>query len=195
VNFDARVLFNEGERAALRGDHADARRAFLEAGSSAAAVQLWRTAIRCYRHALELDLSDREAVNRICRMPARIVNDRGWYDYRRALLKPSPWGPFGCRIAQVVSSDQGTLVQCPNTGPVLQVVMAEADLVEVHPHPNFLRMPIAMAMVVLRRGLWPTPRETTPAPMTVRVSFERRLRLRLDEHGDWEPLRDGSIQL
>ena len=65
MNADVRVLLADAERA-LRADKlAAARAAFLEAGQSAASYQLWRSALRCYRRALELDLADREAVGRI----------------------------------------------------------------------------------------------------------------------------------
>ena len=85
VNVDVRVLFTDGERAARAGEHDTARACFIEAGQCAADVQLWRSAIRCYRHALELDLLDRDAVDRIGRMPPRVISGRGWDDYRTAL--------------------------------------------------------------------------------------------------------------
>lgn len=47
-------------------------------------------------------------------------------------------------------------------------------------------MPCAMAMLILRRALWPIPRDAS-ALMTVRVAFDVRERVRLDELGDWEP--------
>ena len=66
--------------------------------------------------------------------------------------------------------------------------MSERDLVETRPDARLAGMPAAMAMIILRRALWPAPQGRAAAPITVRVAFDGRERLRLDEHGDWEPI-------
>jgi hypothetical protein len=184
MNPDARILFSDGERAARDGAWATA--CFVEAGDAAAEVQLWKSALRCYRHALEIDLFDRDLLARIVRFPRRALSGRGWADYRGWVERVD--GPhFGCRSARVVSGDLGAVVECGTIGPVLELIMSERDLVELRPDARFQGMPSAMAMIILRRALWPTPRERGDL-MSVRVVFEVRERVRLDEHGDWEPI-------
>ena len=187
MNIDVQVPFNDGERAARQGDAATARGCFLEAGRAAVAFQLWRAAIRCYRHTLELDLFDREPLDRIARMPSRVTLGQGWDDYAKALDRHPEWPRFGCRTAHTVMSDQRAQVECPGVGAVLDVLMSAHELVEVHPMAPFLAMPIAMALVVLRRALWPAPREHATELMVVRVVYAGRPQVRLDELGDWEP--------
>lgn len=187
VNIEVQVPFSDGERAARVGDAATARGCFLEAGRAAVAFQLWRAAIRCYRHVLELDLRDREPLDRIHRMPSRVITGQGWEDYARAIERHPEWPRFGCRTAHTVMSDQRTQVECPPVGAVLDVLMSAHDLVEVHPIAPFLVMPIAMAMIVLRRALWPAPREHATELMAVRVVYAGRPEVQLDELGDWGP--------
>jgi hypothetical protein len=188
VNVDVRVLFTDGERAARLGHYDTARACFLEAGQCAADVQLWRAAIRCYRHALELDLLDKEPIDRILRMPPRVISGRSWGEYRTALDTHRDWLHFSCRTARVVMDNLGAVVQCPSVGPVLELIMSERDLVETRPDGRWQQMPVTMAMIVLRRALWSNPRERTTEPQDVRVTFAGRERVRLDEHGDWDPI-------
>jgi hypothetical protein len=188
MNVDARILFLDGERAARRGELAAARACFVDAAQAAVSVQLWRSALRCYRHALELDLCDRDVLERVLAVPLRVISGRGWDRYRAALDAHPAWRAFGCRAARIVSGDLGAVVECPGAGPVLELIMSERDLVETRPDARFTGMPVAMAMVSLRRALWPAPRERATEPMTVRVTFDGRERFQLDEHGDWEPI-------
>ena len=188
MNVDTRLLFLDGERAARRGELDTARSCFLEAGQAAADVQLWRSAVRCYRYALELDLLDRAAIERVLQVPPRVTSGRGWDRYLAALDAHPAWRPFGCRAARIVSGDLGAVIECPGAGPVLELIMSEPDLVETRPDARFSGMPVAMAMVILRRALWPAPRERAAEPMTVRVTFDGRERVRLDEHGEWDPI-------
>ena len=188
MNIDTRILFLDGERAARGGEPAMARTCFLEAAQAATEVQLWRSALRCYRHALELDLLDRAVVDRVLQIPLRVTSGRGWDRYRSALDAHADWVPFGCRAARIVSGDLGAVVECPGIGPVLELIMSERDLIETRPDGRFAGMPVAMAMIILRRALWSAPRERASEPMTVRVTFDGRERVRLDEHGDWEPI-------
>ena len=181
------MLFGDGERAARRGELSTARACFLEAGQSAVDVQLWRAAIRCYRHVLELDLVDREAIERLVRMPARVTSGRGWDEYKKALDQNPSWPHFGCRTARIVIGDQA-VVECPQVGPVLELLMTDQDHVETRPDSRFAGMPIGFAMIVIRRALWTNPRDRATDLMNVRVTFDGQQRVRLDEHGDWDPI-------
>jgi hypothetical protein len=49
-------------------------------------------------------------------------------------------------------------------------------------------MPLAMALIILRRAMWLAPREHASDPMALRVAFDGRPQVRLDELGDWEPV-------
>jgi hypothetical protein len=190
MNADTRILFADGERAARDGEIATARACFLEAAQSAVEVQLWRTALRCYRHALELDVTDRAVVARVLAIPPRVLSGRGWDRYLAALEQHATWPPFGCRASRVVSGNEGAIIECAGAGVVLELLMTERDLVEVRPDGRFAGMPSAMALLILRRALWPSPRERADRDqlMSVRVIFAAQERVRLDEHGDWEPL-------
>jgi len=187
VNVEVWQPFSDGERAAREGDAVAARGCFLEAGRAAVAFQLWRAAIRCYRHVLELDLLDREPLDRIARMPGRVTSGQGWDDYTQAIGRHPEWPRFGCRTAHTIASDRRTLVTCPQVGPVLDMLMSASDLVEIHPLAPLLAMPQGMALVILRRALWPAPREHATELLAVRVVFAGRPPVRLDELGDWEP--------
>ncbi len=188
LNVDVRVLFSDGERAARSGAFDTARACFLEAGRSAVEVQLWRAAIRCYRHALELDLFDRAAIEAVLRMPLRVISGRGWDEYKLALDAHPEWQRFACRTARVISGDLGAVVECQGVGPVLELMMTASDLVETRPEARFRGLPIALAMIVLRRALWANPRERATDPATIRVTYSAQQRVRLDEHGDWDPI-------
>lgn len=192
MNVDARVLFRDGEHAARLGDWPAARACFLDAAQSAAEVQLWRTAVRCYRHALELDLLDREVVERVLRMPARAIAGRAWDDYRLAIDHHPHWPALACRTASIVIGDLGAVIECPRVGPVLELFMPADDLIETRPDGRFAGMPVAMAMIIVRRAMWPVAREHAPAPASLRVTFEGQQRVRLDEHGEWEPVASRS---
>jgi hypothetical protein len=191
VNADVRLLLGDAERALRGDDPCAAREAFLEAGGCAASYQLWRGALRCYRRALEIDLTDGEAVERIVKLPARWVALHDWNEYARALAGRA-WPAFGCRAAQIVTGDLGAQVECPGAGVVIELMMTEDDLVETRPDARFAGMPLAMALIILRRAMWFAPREIATDPVSLRVAFDGRPQVRLDELGDWEPMRAGA---
>lgn len=181
------MLFGDGERAARNGELATARACFVEAGQAAVDVQLWRSAIRCYRHALELDLVDREVIECMLRMPARVTSGRGWDEYRKALDQHPAWPHFACRTARIVIGERA-VIECPQVGPVLELLMTDRDHVETRPEPRFAGLPIALAMIIVRRALWTNPRDRATELYSVRVTFDGQQRVRLDEHGDWDPI-------
>ena len=186
VNPEVRELVAAAEQAAHDGLWPLVKSSYVAAGICAVQFGHWRTAVRCYRNALEIDLLDRTCVMRIAAIVSKLVID-DWVDYLRAVDAGS-MPAFGCRHAQVVGADLGTVVRCPGVGPVLELIMSADDLVEVRPEARFAGMPIAMAMIVLRRGLWPKPVEQAPEPRMIRVGFAGRSPTTLDELGDWSPL-------
>lgn len=179
---EIRELIGRADGAARQGDGASARRSFVDAAACASSNGMWRAAIRCYRRALELDLCDSELVARIATIAGKAGAD--WVDYSRA-LEVNKWPSFTCRGAQVVVGDLGGVVTCPGAGPVLEVMMAHDDHVDAHPDGRYAGMPLAMAMLILRRALWPTPREHASEPHSIAVTFAAGRRVRLDELGDW----------
>jgi hypothetical protein len=192
VNADIRLLLADAERALRDDDAAAARAAFLEAGQSATGYQLWRSALRCYRRALELDLTDRAPIVKIAQMPARVVPTGDWVEYTRALDRHG-WQAFGCRTAQIVTGNLGAVVECPGAGAVLELMMTADDLIETRPDGRFAGMPLAMAMIILRRAMWMAPRDTATEPSSLRVAFDGRHQVRLDELGDWEPVAGAPV--
>ena len=171
------------------GDLSAARTSFVEAGGCAATHGLWRAAVRCYRRALELD-SARPRRGRQDRPDlGRVATGNDWVEYGRVLDANPGWPAFGCQSAQIVVGDLGSVVTCPGVGAVLELMMVHDDMVDVHPDARFTAMPLAMAMVILRRAMWPVPREHAGEPPSVRVTFAAGRRVQLDEQGDWQPLQ------
>ncbi|MBV8755910.1 MAG: hypothetical protein JO257_01465 [Deltaproteobacteria bacterium] len=175
MNVEVREHLGSAQSALRAGEHARARAKFVEAGDLAASVQLWRTSVRCYRHALEIDLLDRLALARVIGLLGRGGHVVEWSEYARAVDRHD-WPHFGCLGAQIVIGDDGAVVECAGAGPVLEVAMPEADLVTAQPDGRFVGMPIAMAMIIVRRAL---------GPGVVRVAFAGRAPVVLDENGDW----------
>lgn len=188
MNAEIRDLLGTADRAARDGDLAGARTRFVEAGAAATTKGLWRAAVRCYRRGLELDLTDRELIGKIVRIAGKLASGGDWVDYARALDAHPEWPRFGCRSAQVVLGDLGGVVTCIGAGAVLEMMMASNDLVDVHPDGRFTGMPVAMAMLILRRALWPQPRENVNEPRSIGVAFAANRKVRLDELGDWVAL-------
>ena len=63
--------------------------------------------------------------------------------------------------------------------------MPAEDLVEAQPDGRFARMPLAMAMIILRRALWSYACEPAVPPRSIRVMFAGRDPIVLDELGEW----------
>lgn len=187
VELDVRGLLAAGERALRSDNRADARAAFLAAGQAACRYQLWRRAQRCYRLVLELDLVDREPIERILRLPSRTISHAEWNVYA-CTLDCHAWPSFGCRPARIVTGGQRSRVECPGIGAVMELTMPDADLIEAHPDPRLAGMPFAMAMMILRRAMWIAPRDPTNRPQRLRVAFDELPQVWLCELGEWKPV-------
>ncbi len=183
MNAEIRELLGSADRAARDGDLSTAVAGFGTAGDAAATKGLRRAAIRCYRHGLELCVTDSVLVAKISALAPRSGE---WAEYRRALEAHREWPAFASRSAQIVLGDHGGSVTCTQVGPVLEVMMASDDLVDARPSERFVGMPLAMAMVILRPALWPHPREHGE-PRSIGVAYAGQ-RGELDELGDWAAL-------
>ncbi len=185
MNHEVRALLADADRALRENNPAAAYDHFVEAGDVAAGLQLWRSAVRCYRRGVELDLFDGRAVGRLARVAPRAGAGTEWAEYVTVLAGRPPWPRFDCRIAQLVIGDGGAVVTCTPVGTVLEVLMTADDRIEVHPDARLASMPLAMALVVLRRAMWTAPRDDAPVPMSLDVIYAGRSPMRLDEVGDW----------
>ncbi|NVB84666.1 MAG: hypothetical protein HOV81_40205 [Kofleriaceae bacterium] len=174
-------LESDAERIAAAGDCEASIEAYLEAGRCAAHYQLWQSALRCYRGALELDLVHRPTLRKILALGSHLRSSDDWLDYARAVDR-NDWPQFGCRGAHVLTNDSGSLVACPDIGAVLELLVNDAGVLEAFPDGRFHAMPIAMALVILRRALWPSRREGEVAK--ARVEYRGR-RVWLRETGGW----------
>jgi hypothetical protein len=181
------VLLATGERALRSGNRADARAVFLEAGQAASGYRLWRIAQRCYRLALELDLVDREPVERILRLPSHNTVHTEWNVYACA-LDCCAWPSFSCRSARIMTGGQRSWIECPGVGTVMEVAMPDDGLIEVHPDSRLAAMPLAMAMIIVRRAMWIAPRYDTTRPQWLRVAFDNSPQVWLCELGEWRPV-------
>jgi len=184
LNIDIREALSDAERALAAGDRAAAARAYVDAGDHAVRYQLWRSAARSFRSALELDLVARDVVAKLVSLRhLRAVAD--WLDYQDALDAHPDWPHVSCLRAQVMIDDHGAYVDCGLR--VLRFAMTSEDHVEARPEPRFSEIPLAMALVVLRRAMWPNARDQAIEPMRLRVTYSGRPSVWLDELGDWEP--------
>jgi hypothetical protein len=188
LNPDIQLYVSDAERARRAGDSRAAHDGFVEAGHCAERYGLWKTALRCYRNAVEVDLFAPAAVAHLARIAGRAGAGGEWAEYVAALAAIPPWPLITCRQIQLSIGGGGAVVECARLGTVLELVMAADDLVEVQPEARFTDIPIAMALIVLRRAMWPAPRETAGHSHELRVTYRGRHRYRLNEQGDWAQL-------
>lgn len=176
-------LHREAERALRAGHGLDARAMFVAAGDRAVRDGRWRDALESYRLALELDMLDAGVVAR-CEAAMRSAQRKLWMwsDYATAIAAHPEWPHFACRDAQLVIGDDAQVIACPGVGAVLDVRMTDDGALEVQPTQKFTDLPIAMAMVIVRRAVWPRPRHIGPGAALVR--YLGRL-VRLTELGEW----------
>jgi hypothetical protein len=184
LNADIQIALGDAERALERNDHAAAIASFIEAGDAAVGYQLWRSATRAFRSALEVDVVARAPIERLVGLGNRLRTAADWIAYGIALDEHPEWPHFGARHAQIRIDDRNAHVECAGVGVVLHLAMPAVDRVEVGSDPKLDGMPRAMALVILRRALWPNVREQTGAPMRVTVGFGG-VDVVLDELGDW----------
>lgn len=186
-NSDVQLHLSDAERARRAGDPRGAYDGFVEAGHCAEQYGLWKTALRCYRNAVELDFVDKTAVEHLARIATRAAAGPEWADYLAVLAAPAApaWPTIVCRDVQLLVGSAGAVASCTRAGTVLGVSMTDDDHVDVEPDPRFADIPVAMALLVLRRALWPAPRENVTASFEVRVTYRARHRFKLREHGDW----------
>lgn len=184
ARLEIRQFLVDAEHAARTEDHEASRAIFVQAGDCAIRHQLWTAAARCYRGALELDLVAHDVVARLVSLDERLSTGCDWREYAYALTRSPGWPHFECRRARILTGDSGSLVECAGVGPVLELTMPHVNLVEIYPDGRFAGMPIAMALLILRRALWPRPQERADAPACVQVMF-RGTHGCLDELGEW----------
>lgn len=138
------------------------------------------------RRALEFDVAGLDAVELGIPIAGRISHQLriDWTEYAAA-LRGQPWPHFSCRSAQITIDDDGASIGCQLVGVVFAVAMPEADLVALTPHGAFRGMPLAMAMIVARRALFGGPRLDGELPRVIRVVFDERPEVVLNDIGDW----------
>jgi len=184
VNVEISEITVAATHALAAGDYQAARQRFVEAGECAVRFQLWRSAFRAFRNALELDLVDPVPVARLKALRGSLTMLGDWSDYARVLDSKPAWPSLSAIGARILSADSGTIVECRDVGPVVELTMPDRDLLEATPDGRFRTMPRAMALLLVRRALWPFPRERDG--MRVRVAWGATPLVWLDESGDWQ---------
>lgn len=186
MNVEISEMASAAKRALVTNDFETARACFIEAGDCAVRFQLYRSAFRAYRNAVELDLGDPVPVARLRALRGSVTMLGDWTDYARTLDANPAWPTVRAVGARILSADSGTIVECRGVGPVIELAMPAPDLIEATPDGRFRQMPRAMALLVVRRALWPFPRERDG--MRVRVAWGTMPAVWLDEAGDWQPV-------
>jgi len=173
----------EAEKAAHRGDLHSAVRNYIAAGDAARSRERWQLAARCYRSALEVDLGSRVAVSRLVHIGGHTNDRKFWVEYSRMLKHDGSWSQLTCRRAQILVHNLGSVIECAEVGPVIELVIASDGSFECLPDARFKAMPLAMTLIILRRALWPTGRSSPLAPR-VRVGY-RGHTVWLNARGEW----------
>jgi hypothetical protein len=186
-NSDVHIHVCDAERAVRAGDAVTAYDQFFEAGACAEQYGLWKTALRCYRSAVEINLFAPAAVKQLARIALRAGAGGEWADYAAVLAREPTWPRVTCRAVQLLVGTTGAVVACAKLGTVLELVMTADDLIEVRPEARFTEVPAAMALLLLRRALWPVTREAAE-PFHLRVTYRGTQRFHLFETGDWSRL-------
>nr|HEX4317788.1 hypothetical protein [Kofleriaceae bacterium] len=189
-NSDVQLHLSDAERARRAGDPRAAYGGFVDAGRCAEQYGLWKTALRCYRNAVELDFIDPTAVEHLARIATRAGAGSEWADYLAVVTAPAApsWPTIVCRDVQLLVGSAGAVASCTRAGTVLAVSMTDDDHVDITPDARFADIPVAMALLVVRRALWPSPRDNAATSFEVRVTYRARHRFKLLEHGDWTRL-------
>ena len=183
---DVRTLVAEAERAERAGNYEGAYDRYVSAGDAAAGNGSWRSAMRSFQRAIEVDLFASEAVQRLAAIASQVHNRTEWSEYATALER-GVVPRFAFRAVQLAIGNDGSFVTAPDAGTVLEMLLTGDDLLDVHPAAAFSDMPLAMALLVLRRALWSSPVNRARTPMTVRISYAGRPHMILHETGEWEP--------
>src|SRR5580658_1849267 len=103
---------SDAERARRDGDSRAAYNGYVEAGHCAERYGLWKTALRCYRSAVEVDLFSPTAVNHLARIAGRAGAGGEWGEYAVALAPIPAWPSITCRQIQLSIGGSGAVVSC-----------------------------------------------------------------------------------
>lgn len=173
------------ERAASTGAWRDAFSRYVAAADLCADLQLHRGALRWYRHALELELRAKVPLERMIATCRRArVTSTPWQRYLEALPVLADVAPvINARQAQLVAGDDGATLRYPAVPtPLARVRMiGDAEIVVAR---TIAAIPDPLLLIILRRALWPAPRdiESSP-PVTVMIDGAS---YQLRENGDWD---------
>lgn len=183
VHAEVTRLVYDAEQIARDGDHDSSITAYMRAGKCAARHRHWQSALWCYKAALELNLLGRDVVANILGLGDRIRTSADWFEYARS-LDSNDWPRFGAAGAKIVTHDSGSLVECPGIGVVLELIITDPGTLEAFPDGRFRAMPLAMALLVIRRALWPQAASDPSSKLRAEIEYRGR-RVLLRAAGEW----------